>query len=73
MTREHSHAPAAGGANDGADTVGFDWWRALDLSVWAAVIVIAALGLEWAIGKLVRERVTAQATRILARTGATTE
>jgi len=69
MGRDHIHpTQPTGGAEDGSERVAFDWFRALDLGVWAAVIVIAALGLEWVMGKFVRERVTAQATRILART-----
>jgi hypothetical protein len=73
MAREHAPTPAPGGADDGAGRTAFDWFRALDLAVWAAVIVIAALGVEWAFGTVLRERVTAQATRILAGTGVKSE
>jgi hypothetical protein len=63
---DHSHE-APGGPDDGADAVAFDWFRALDLAVWAAVVVIGALALEWVIGTITRERVARGADRLLAK------
>jgi hypothetical protein len=65
MAAGHTH-PVAGGPDDGAETVAFDWFRALDLVIWSAVVVLAALGLEWFFGAFIRERIHGQAMRVLA-------
>jgi len=69
MAGEHQHGTPPG-ASDGADQLGFDWWRALDLAVWAAVAVIAVLGIEWLVGTVVRERIAAGANRLLVKAAA---
>lgn len=55
----HTHTP------DG-DQVAL-WFKALDLIVWAAVVVIVVLALEWLGGYLVRERISRGASAYLAR------
>lgn len=52
---EHTHD-----AGDGPD-----WWKVLDIAIWAAVVVIAALAIEWLVGMVARERMTAAANRVL--------
>lgn len=56
----------AGGPDDGAGE-GFDWFRVLDIAVWTAVVVIAALAIEWLIGYVVRERISRGADKYLSR------
>lgn len=46
---------------------GPDWFRALDIIVWVAVAVIAAVGIEWFVGYLTREKIAAGASRYLDR------
>jgi hypothetical protein len=41
------------------------WWRAADAVVWAAVVVIAAIGIEWCVGVVARERLARGASRYL--------
>lgn len=59
--------------HDGKDPTAFDWWRALDLAVWSAVVVLVALGLEWFFGSFIRERVHRQARQIIAEDSAQTQ
>lgn len=54
----HSHE------HDGDNS--FDWFGAFDIAVWAAVAVLVALGVEWLIGYLVRERIARGADKFLA-------
>lgn len=56
----HTHAHEHDGDNS------FDWFGALDIAVWAAVAVLVALGVEWLIGYLVRERIARGADKFLA-------
>ena len=51
--------------HEGADPTAFDWFRALDLAIWSAVVVLAALGLEWFFGAIIRERIHGEARRVL--------
>lgn len=60
--KAHSHPK--GGPDDGAVT-GIDWFKVLDVAVWVCVGVIAIMGVEWLVGKVIRESVTAGANRIL--------
>lgn len=70
MSGRHEPAPtAAGGPDDGQP----DWFKVLDIAVWAAIIVLVALAAEWAWGKVVRERIANQASQFLAKTTASTE
>jgi len=43
------------------------WFRALDVIVWAAVVVIVVLGAEWLGGYMVRERLARSFGRYLER------
>ena len=65
----HTHA---GGPNDGADRGGYslDWFRVLDVVVWVAAALITAMGVEWFIGYLVREKIARGADKYLAKVGA---
>lgn len=45
----------------------FDWFTALDILVWVSVALILILGAEWAYGTFVRERISREAGRYLAR------
>lgn len=61
----HSHGPrgkSAGGPDDGGE---FDWFAVLDVAVWAAVAVIAFVGIEWLIGRVIRENMAAGASKYL--------
>lgn len=49
------------------DDEGVDWFKWLDILVWAAVFVIAGLCLEWLFGTLARESVASGAERFLRR------
>lgn len=49
------------------DSPAVDWFKILDVFVWSAVAIIVALGLEWLVGKIVRERIAAGADRYRAR------
>jgi len=60
--KAHSHRKPAGGPDDGA---GLDWFKMLDVAVWVAVGFIAIMGVEWLVGRVLRESVTAGANRIL--------
>lgn len=64
--RGHTHrrAPSAGGPDDGA---GFDWFKVLDVAVWVSVAVIAVMGIEWLIGRVIRESLAAGAQRYLSK------
>lgn len=62
MSAGHSHEPA-GGPDDGG---GFDWWRAADYAIWAAVGVVAIIGIEWLVGYVIREKISRGADRFLA-------
>jgi hypothetical protein len=64
MSASHDTTPTTGGPDDGGDA--FDWWRALDLAVWAAVVVLVALGLEFFFGAFIRERLHRTAQQIIA-------
>lgn len=52
--------------NDGHEH-GIDWYRWVDIIVWAAVLVIAGLCVEWLFGNMARESVAAGAERFLQR------
>lgn len=45
----------------------FDWFTMLDILVWVSVVLILILGAEWAYGTFVRERISREAGRYLAR------
>jgi hypothetical protein len=59
MSGRHEHE--AGGPDDGAP----DWFKVLDIMVWAAIVILVALAAEWAWGTIVRERLARQAGRFL--------
>lgn len=59
------------GAGDGhKDGAPFDWFSMLDILVWASVILILVLGAEWAYGTFVRERISRETSRYLAKAAA---
>lgn len=66
---EGRHSHPHGGPDDG----GFDWFKVLDIAVWTAVFIIAVLGFEWLVGKVIRERIAAGAAKHLASQQAGTE
>jgi hypothetical protein len=62
----HSHTKAkAGGPDDGA---GPDWFRVLDVVIWVSVAAIAVMGIEWLIGRAIRESIASGASRYLKKT-----
>jgi hypothetical protein len=50
-----------------------DWFKALDMLVWVSVALIVAMAAEWLIGKLVREKISHQAERYLAKVTSTAD
>lgn len=71
MGAGHDHKPRrreAGGPDDGA---GFDWFGVVDIAVWAAVVVLGVVAIEWMIGRAIRESISDGATRYLAKAAAT--
>jgi hypothetical protein len=66
--RGHTHAKKVGGPDDGA---GPDWFRVLDVVIWVSVAAIAVMGIEWLIGRAIRESIAASASRYLKKTAAT--
>ena len=48
----------------------FDWFTMLDILVWSSVVLILILGAEWAYGTFVRERISREAGRYLAKASA---
>lgn len=58
----HRSKREAGGPDDGA---GVDWFRVLDIAVWVSVAVIAVMGAEWLIGRVIRESLASGASRYL--------
>lgn len=62
-----SKPAATGGADDGADGHQLDWFHILDVIVWVAVGVIGILAAEWLLGKIVRDKIAAGASRYLQR------
>lgn len=61
MSGGHPHARRESGETDG----GFDWFAVLDVAVWAAVAVIAVVGIEWLIGHVIRESLASGAGKYL--------
>jgi len=43
------------------------WFRILDVLVWLSVAVIFAIGIEWMVGYVVREKIARGADRYLAK------
>lgn len=62
MTTGEQHSHDTPGATDGG---ALDWFRILDILVWGAVAVVAILAIEWFAGVVVRERISAGATKYL--------
>lgn len=57
-------------APEGEHEHAFDWFKLLDILVWCAVALIAAVALEWMIGYVVREKLARGADRYLAKVNA---
>lgn len=53
-------------ADDGHEH-GIDWFRGLDMIVWVAVIIILTMGVEWLLGRYIRERMASGAQKYLAK------
>lgn len=61
---------ADGHQHEGGERKPFDWFTALDILVWASVFLILILAAEWAYGTFVRERISREAGRYLAKVSA---
>lgn len=51
----------------------FDWFSALDILVWASIVLILVLAAEWAYGTFVREKIAREAQRHIAKARTATE
>lgn len=49
---------------------GVDWFRGLDLAVWAAVTILVILACEWLLGRYIRESLARGAQKHLASVSA---
>jgi hypothetical protein len=59
--------PAAGHDHDEDQGVAFNWFGVLDALVWAAIMLLVILGVEYFAGLIVREKISRGAQRHLAQ------